>query len=94
MRWTGPLRVTFNLFHPLFELKDLFTEDLSVMYGYRFQFFRNSKIEVFQDVRDHIFSYQDEFAASNHLVNIKDFRGKVLILVAYLNFDTAEQMCL
>ena len=38
--------------------------------------------------------YHDEFAASNHLVNIKDFRGKVLILVAYLNFDTAEQMCL
>ena len=90
IRWFGPMRFRRCLSDYLFELEDLLTGTMTVVHGSRVRFFRNSSFQVTEEVLDYLQFQQGHLAAVDRLLDVREHRGNMEILVEYRGFSDED----
>ena len=90
LRWRGPFRVRRVLSNFLFELEDLRSGERTTVHGSRVKFFRNSDLEVTEEVQQYLAFQEGEYCVVDEFQDIRTKEGEVELLTKWKGFDDEE----
>lgn len=87
MRWTGPYRVFNVLSDFVFELEDIRTANKYKVHGSRIKFFRNSDLNVSEELKEFINFQEGDYSVVDQMLDIRKSGKNIEVQVRWLGFE-------
>lgn len=92
IHWNGTHRVMRILSDHLYELENLISGKRETVHGSRIQFFRNSELEVGQDLRNYLRYQQGQYCIVEKFLDLRASESGPQVLVEYAGFSDEEPL--